>query len=581
MTGNMNNDESNGPSQGASTGKHRRALLFGALVFTTALSIRLGYLGGINESPFYDIRYLKGTDAYNFFVWALKIANGEDIGEGVYTIQAPLYPYFLALIFKLTGGGNLLVPRFVQLVLGSFTALFAFSLGRRLKGESAGLTAGLMTAFYGPMILYEGTFLRDGMIAFLYTAFVYTLIRARERPGLLSGSLSGALFGLSILIKPNILMMVPVIGWCIWNSQGTTTGLEAAVAEAGEHKRRVRKSQIKLTLSMACALAAVMAPMTFKNLKAGDSSLFLSRTSSFTFINSNHPTTTPSGFDVIEIPFPNRINDRVRELDRETGGSGFRALAAIYDLYRERPLDFMKRELTKVWTFIYGYEVPENMNYYVEKRYVRFMRGPWITWPILLPLAVIGMWAMRVRWRHSFELYSYVALLSAGTIAFFVVGRYRAPLVPVLAAFSGAGAAWIIEMIKKSRWKAAAAIAVAVIIAGVSWPRVADPLRWNDYRNLVRYHAMKNEMESARRWAQEGREKAERILLETGSANARYRLAQIKYLAGDPVSEVEAELWRAREKEPQEWLLLLIESLEQQCRLRRELGDPTPGGFRF
>ena len=52
-----------------------------------------------------------------------------------------------------------------------------------------------------------------------------------------------------------------------------------------------------------------------------------------------------------------------------------------------------------------------------------------------------------------------------------------------------------------------AAGAVA-LVALVTWPRVADPLRTLDYHNLVRFHAMRGEEDRARQWADEGVEKA-------------------------------------------------------------------------
>jgi hypothetical protein len=558
-----------------------RSGLLGGLVLVLALSARLLYLSEIDKSPFYDVRYWKGTDSYNFFVWALQIAAGAEVGEGIYAIQAPLYPYFLAAVFKL-GGGNLLVPRFIQLFLGSFTALLAFLLGRRLKGPLAGLMAGLICAFYGPLIFYEGAILRDGLATFLYLVFIYSLVKARERPGLSSGSLLGLFFGLSILIKPNILVMVPVIGWSLWVWREPVAAPGDPGGKNPRAKKDALKGPVKLLAGLAIAGAAVMTPLAIKNVRAGDPPFQLSRNSSFTLIAGNHPTTMPTDFDTREVSFPNRININVRTLDEQTGGSNARALVAILGLYREKPSEFIRGQLAKVWLLIYGYVVPENFNYYVEKRYVRIMRLPWITWPPLLALALVGMVMTAGRWRDNFELYSYLALMSAGSVIFFVVGRYKVPLVPVMAAFAGAGTAGIMEAAGKGRWKSATvAILASLVIGAVSWPRVADPFRYNDYRNLVLYHAMKKEPEAARQWAREGREEAERVLLETGSAKARYRLAQMKYLCGDPLPKVEAELKRARAMSPPPWLLDLIESLEKSCRLRRQWEDLKPGGFRF
>ena len=65
------------------------------VIFFIALCLRCIYLWQISSAPFFDLRMGDG-EAYH--QWARRIANGDWIGQGVF-YQAPLYPYFLALIF--------------------------------------------------------------------------------------------------------------------------------------------------------------------------------------------------------------------------------------------------------------------------------------------------------------------------------------------------------------------------------------------------------------------------------------------------------------------------------------------------
>lgn len=538
----------------------RRARLYGALVFMVALSARLYYLSGVIESsPYYNVAYLKGTDPYNFYTWGLSILGDYGLGKGIY-YQSPLYPYFLALVFKLTGGGNLIIPRLSQLVIGSFTAVLAFLLGRRIRGEAAGLVAGIIVSLYGPLIMYEAAFLRDGPITFLYTAFLYVLLSTRERPGGLRGLLLGALFGLCLLAKPNIIIMVPVMAW--------------SLAKAGSASiPRWSAASKRMIAALALGFVLAMGPLWARNATVGAPFFALDKGGPLEYIAGNIPEAAPSGLE---------ITPRVIEMSRAAQGSTLRAIMDVLKLYKDRPQEFVRLQFVKTWVFLNGFEVPGNMNYYLEKRYVSFLRLPLFTWSLLLGLAALGLFAQRREYKKWLELYLYLALMSLGTIAFFIVGRFKAPLVPVLAAFAGAGVTWVIGMMRERRLASAgmALIAAAAIVVA-TWARVPDPLRANDYQNMVRYYMMNKEPAKARQWAEEGKRKTAEIIAEGGGAEFHYRMARLEFLSGDPLAEVEAETRKAREAGAPAWLEPSLQDLELKTRERMNADDFKPGGFRF
>jgi 4-amino-4-deoxy-L-arabinose transferase-like glycosyltransferase len=537
--------------------KDYRGLICGILVFVAALSMRLSYLAGIETSPYYNIDYLKGTsDCYRFFQAALIISSGDVIGEGVF-VQAPLYPYLLGLLFKILGGGNFLIPRFIQIIMGSGTAVLAYCIARRLKNDGAGILAGLFAAFYGPLILYDAAILRTGLLAFLYALLILLMISGQARPGLLRGILCGAVFGLGILGKANIMVMLPVTPWWIY--------------EAG--KRSGPKSAVRLLIGTLAGLALIMSPLVIRNTAAHVPPFALTEKGPLEFIAGNH---LEGGANMWQ-----PTSDMLK-MSAESQGSMLKALGIVLRSHRDKPLDLAKKQLVKTRAFLNGYEAPGNINYYVEKRYVGFLNKPWINWPVLLGFAVIGIWALRKKGREGAMLYSYVFLYSIGVIAFYVLARFRIPLVPALCVFAGAGAWMMIDLIRERKWShfsAAVVIVLAVIIA--AWPRVDDPVQPTDYRNLALFHMMKQEPERARELVKQGRDRAGKLITERGDAWSRYRIARIMYLAGDPLEDVAAELKRARQGDPPPWVLAFIDLLEEDCRARLEFGDYKPGGMRF
>src|SRR4051812_15199714 len=85
--------------QGRTRMAPRSFRLYAAAIFALALLIRLVHVWQLRASPFFDV--LMG-DARGYDEWARRIAGGEWIGRDVF-YQAPLYPYFLAVIYKVFG----------------------------------------------------------------------------------------------------------------------------------------------------------------------------------------------------------------------------------------------------------------------------------------------------------------------------------------------------------------------------------------------------------------------------------------------------------------------------------------------
>ena len=75
-------------------------------VFAVALLVRLLHVWQIRRAPFFDV--LMG-DARGYDAWARRLAAGDWIGRDVF-YQAPLYPYFLGVVYSIAGR-HLLIER--------------------------------------------------------------------------------------------------------------------------------------------------------------------------------------------------------------------------------------------------------------------------------------------------------------------------------------------------------------------------------------------------------------------------------------------------------------------------------------
>jgi len=548
----------------------RAAFLAASGVFLAALLVRLIYLFLLRESPYYDVNLLAGTDCYAYYERAKRIAEGDLIGEGRF-YQAPLYSYFLAMILKLSGDSYLMAVRAAQFILGSLTAAMACLMARKLAGGAAGILAGLLVAFYGPLIFYEGTFLRTSLLAFLNTALVFLLLARVERGALLLAAAIGLVFGLGLLAKPNLAVMTPILLWWIWAAPYKPSA--EAGGQAGAGWPGPWKTRALLLASMSVGFVLVMSPLILRNHYAGAPRFSISQRGAFEFIAGNLPESPPAGW---------APTLRAIELKDRAGRRLFPALLAVLELYRGHPLALIQKQLDKSLAFVYGYEVPNNVNYYVEKKKVRLFRLPLVTWPSAFALALVGLWFSRREWRRAFPLLAFLALSSAGVIAFYILARFRLPMVPALCVFSGIGLAGVIELMKqKRRLAAAVSIALAIGIALAVWPREADPLRLLDYYNLAQIYAQKGDRREAWLWVERGRASLEAAAESGEDGYTHYYRAYFMFLAGEPLARVEEELARARFLALDEGLELMVKMLDDECQRWRQYGDPRRLGLRF
>lgn len=191
----------------------RRGVLSGGLVFGVALLIQVGLCADYYfHSPFYSGLI---CDAKIYYQWADNIRQGNWFGNEVFH-QAPLYPYFIALLWSLFGRHYLVIYAGQALLL-ALSVLLVFLISRRLFGNGAGLAAALVGAFYGSLNFYALKILPDILGVGLHLGLVYLLLNAvSPRQWLASGFVGGLL----IIARPHAFLLLPlVLLWLLTRGQ--------------------------------------------------------------------------------------------------------------------------------------------------------------------------------------------------------------------------------------------------------------------------------------------------------------------------------------------------------------------------
>ena len=197
-----------------------------------ALVLRLVYIRQISHAPFSDLRI---GDAEAYHNWALRIADGQWLGDGVF-YQAPLYPYFLAAVYKVFGDGATMI-RFIQAVIGAGSCVLLAAAGMALFG-AWGAIAGALLAIYPSAIFLDGLLEKSVLVSFFTAALLYLL---SDRHARFREFLAGVALGLLSLTRENALLLaVPVLAWFLIGASSGGGSLSRRLRARAAARRRAQ-----------------------------------------------------------------------------------------------------------------------------------------------------------------------------------------------------------------------------------------------------------------------------------------------------------------------------------------------------
>jgi 4-amino-4-deoxy-L-arabinose transferase-like glycosyltransferase len=493
-----------------------RAWPLSAAVFAVALALRLAHVLALRQSPYFEHPVL---DAETYYWASRALAAGEGWAEPVYW-QPPGYPYFLAAILRIAGPG-FLAPRLVQAGLGGLTAALTCAIGVRVFGRAVGLGAGLAVAAYGVLIYFDGELLAPSLAIGLQMATLYCAVRAPAERGGRGWLATGLLGGLTAVVNAPALVLLPVL-------------VLAARRRAGW-----------LLLGAAIAIG----PVTLRNWTVGGELVLISSNSGINLYLGNNPR-----YDATVGMRPGRDWQALVRAPRLHGVSGAGPASRFFvkrvTVYAgSDPVGFLALQARKLGLLVGGAEIPRNQELYPARRWspvlrVLLWKAPGLAFPfgILLPLAAIGL---GVAARRAPLLAASVVTLGLTVAAFFVTARYRAPLIPLLALFAGAGVRWAaVQASLRARAMAGALVVAVYLLANVGQGPMPDRMNPDAEQGLA--HWLERE---GRR--PEALALYRRLARETpGSFDAWYGVAQLATVMGQR-TEADAARARLRAIEPE------------------------------
>lgn len=393
-------------------------------LFGLALAVRLTYLGEMSATPFFTVPI---GDAKGYDAWARRIASGDWLGREVF-YQTPLYPYLLGVTFSIFGHA-LAAVRLMQAALGALSCVLLATAGRRFFDERSGLVAGLLLAFYPPALFFDGLIQKAALDLFFMTSLVALVGSLQSRFDWRRLAALGVVLGLFTLNRENARALYPVL--VVWL---LTFDRAASLTERG------RRAAL-LTVSML--LTAL--PVGLRNYQVGGEFLISTSQMGPNFYIGNHKGARGSYEELV--PGHGDASHERSDAKALAEGAMKRTLSAreVSDYWmnlglayvRDQPLDWLRLLGRKALLTVGANEITdtESLEAYRQNSWV--LRSlSWIHFGVIVPLAVFGLWLTRADWRRLGVLYAMCAATAAAVALFFVVARYRYPMVPLVLLFA-------------------------------------------------------------------------------------------------------------------------------------------------
>jgi len=455
-------------------GFRRQALAIAAV----ALAMRAVHLVQLRSSPFFG--WLVG-DPERYHAWASSIAAGDWLGGGGVFFQAPLYPYLLAVLYRLLGADPAWA-RVAQIALGVGSCVLVAAATRRIVGERAGIWAGLLLALYPPALFFEVVLQKSALDVFLVALLLLLVARAwTAGPGswLAAGCAGGAL----VLTRENASILL--VGLAVWLLV--------------DRSRGHRGARVRSVAGLALGVALILAPVALRNWIVGGELVVSSSQLGRNLYYGNGPDAQGTYVPLIEGRGGIRWEDAdARRVAEEASGRTLEASeVSSYWIQRTiehvlaHPVAWLGLELRKLrWTFA-SLELMDTEDQYTYRDWapVAKLLGYVLHFGVLLPLAVLGAFAAGrfAAPRMAGLLGLWIALYAASVVVFFVLDRYRLPLAALILPFAAAGLAyggpWLARATPRLRAVAGLVVVVAAIVS--NWPvRSLGPMKARTFSNL-------------------------------------------------------------------------------------------------
>jgi hypothetical protein len=341
----------------------------------------------------------------------------------------PIYPYFVAGIFKIWGifsSESKLIIETSNCAFAALTTLPIYFIAQRTFGKAVAVGAAWGWVLFPTSLFFPIIWIWDTTLAALVMALIFwATLAMRDAQTISAWAGYGALWAVGVLINPSLLSVFPFLaGWAVWKS------------------RRGPLSPIRMAAATLLIFAVCLVPWTIRNYRVFGKIIVLRSNFGLELWLGNNPG-VPDTWSPWLHP-----NDSREEADKyaRMGEIAFMAekQREAIDFMRTHPTDtvrFMFRRFLNTWMGTTDSPVDE------------WSTSPWylkafLVLNILFPVLTF-MGALFVRRSNSEDAPPYFLLLLVFPLIFYLTHsslRYRFPIDPIMMCLAAHGVAYPISL---------------------------------------------------------------------------------------------------------------------------------------
>lgn len=412
---------------------------------------------------------------------AAQIAAGSLPAEPFY--RAMGYPLLLALFPALGTPPDLLplVATAFGLALHLVNTLLVARLALRLFASWRGsLFAGILHAIH-PVLIFYALQIQDGVLAAtLLLAGLFALIgpEAVTKPGPCRAALAGLAWALASLVRPQLLVLLPVLplAWLWFHRERGRAPAALASLAAALLAPWLLLGAIQMRLHGEFRLLPTQGPYNLwaANHPGADGRYFIQTVPAPAGATHLNPTRHET-----LVLYARESGRPPREITLDEANAHWRSRLLAIDAG-----GWLRLLGRKTVYLLADYDAYNNKTYAFHKARSPWLRPNPLGWALVLALATLGFAALFARDRRAAAVWALAALaLAAAVLLTFVSGRFRLPLLVLLCPLAGGVLAWR----ALPRHVLICSATVAGILGAIS---AANPLGARDERTFVQDHLL-------------------------------------------------------------------------------------------
>jgi len=422
------------------------------VIFCLAFGLRLAFLLQMRGAPVRDYAELPWNqwfilDSAYYHQLGSWIAQHGVLAPTAHFLS-PLYCYLVGLIYAVFGVG-LDEIRITQCVIGAFSCVLVYWIGRRTYSEIVGIIAGICLATYGVHIYYTETVLPTVLVVFLNLAFLLVISVAPSKLTPARAACAGVILGLAALAKANALLLVLATIFVLW----------------WQHRRSGFRRFAGLAAPLAAGSFFAILPVTVHNYVVSNEFVLITTTAGRNLLKGNGPGAngTHTNLD------PELAGEQIKfylqgGVKPDHAARQSREMTAFTLKYMaSRPVESIELLAKKALLFLNKRELFIRDNFYFAKRYSSVLRLPLPSFAWIGVLGLAGaLWGLR-RWELAPYLYATLLVQIVSYTLVFVLARYRLVAVACLSVFASSFLTELAGIVKRRRWRACALAAALTL----------------------------------------------------------------------------------------------------------------------